>query len=230
MQLQTWSKSLTNLATAGALTVAALFAGPAQANLTSPVQVSLLSPGGLIINTVPNTFDATPIALVQPGVSTGVGINAGDGTDIGGMMLSGEYIHFSGNSILLHVAAGAVNDSKQIVAGYLGLGAQHARYVFDNLAVAGQTIIGANIFTTGGDIVGTATGGLTAPGEFSFNLDDLVFVDPGTGNSNAFGEFRIDLLLQADNGGGNNVPETASLGLALLALAALQWRGRPAKA
>ena len=198
-------------AVAGSIALASGMEGPAQANLVMPVTVSLFSPGGVTSDGVTITPFAGPLVDI---VGSG-GISVGDGSNIGGFMLPGESILFSGNSILLHVAAGAALASGDLMTGYLGLGAEHARYMFDNLAVAGETIVGANIQPLAGVLSGTG-GVLAGPGSVGFFLDDLKFIDPGTGSGNAFGDFRIDLVLQP-------VPEPAGWVLALLGLTTLRF-------
>ena len=147
------------------LLLAAGWCGVAQASLVTPITVSLFSPGG----TTPNGVDVSPFGgplIVSAGSS---GIVVGDGSTIGDFMLPGESIQFSGNSILLHVAAGAELGNGDLMTGFLGLGGEHARYVFDDLEVAGKTIVGANIVTLGGVISGVG-GGLTGSGQVSFLL------------------------------------------------------------
>jgi MYXO-CTERM domain-containing protein len=213
------------LVATAAIALAAALAGPAQASLVSPVtSISLLAPGGMLVNTVPNTLDVTPIALVDSNVSTAIGLSVGDGSNIGSFMLGGESISFSGNSIFLNVAAGVHKDNGDLVTGLLGSGGEHARYVFDGLEVAGETIIGADIVVLSG-VVGGGSGGLTAPGQVSFNMDDLKFAYLPNGSDAGMGFFRIDLVLQGNNGGGN-VPEPASWALTLVALAALRGLSR----
>ena len=198
---------LSRLATASVIALGCVLADPAQAVLVSPVSVSLIAPGGIV--GIPGAIDVTD------SVSTASGITVGDASQIGSTyMLPGESILFSGNSILLHVAAGSQLDNGDLVTGYLGSGGQHARYVFDGLAVVGQTIVGVNILPLAGVLGGTG-GGLAGPGKVSFNLDELTFIDPGTGTSNAFGDFRIDLVLLP-------VPEPAGWAMALAGLAALR--------
>jgi len=206
------------IAAVGAFALTCLMTGPAQANLVMPVTVSLFSPGGVTSDGVTFTPFAGPLV---DSVGSG-GINVGDGSNIGGFMLPGESILFSGNSILLHVAAGAALVNGDLMTGYLGFGAEHARYTFDNLAVAGETIIGANILALAG-VLGGMGGGFSGPGQVSFNLDDLKFIDPGTGSSNAFGDFRIDLVLQDKVTPPPQLPEPASWALVLGALAALRF-------
>lgn len=205
-------------------TLAVLLSNAAHADLISPVSVSLIAPGG--IAGVPGAINVTDI------VTTASGIVVGDASQIGGsFMLPGESIQFSGNSILLRLAAGFEEADGDLVTGYLGLGGQHARYVFDDLAVAGKTLIGANILALSGVLSGTG-GAFTGPDQVSFFLDDLKFIDPGTGTSNAFGLFRIDLVLQdtITPPPGGTVPEPASWALALGALAALRLASRGSRA
>jgi hypothetical protein len=211
--------ALSRLVTTGVVALAATVAtGQAQASLVSPVSVSLFAPGG--ISGVPGAISVTDV------VNTATGIVVGDASQIGSnYMLPGESILFSGNSILLHVAAGFQAPNNDLLTGYLGAGGVHARYVFDGLAIAGKTIIGANIQALTGVISGT-DGGLTGVGEVSFNLDDLKFTNLGTGTGNAFGEFRIDLVLQDTVNPPPQVPEPAGWALALAALVALRFTSR----
>lgn len=205
-----------------------MLAQPALAALSSPVSVSLIAPGGFVTGVVvsaviTDVIDATPIAELAS-VDPTLGLQAGDAGNLisGFWMLPGESITFVDHSILLHVAAGTQRASGDLVTGYLGSNADRARFTFDNLAIAGQTIVGANVSAISGVISGTG-GGLTAPGQVSFYLDDLKFTNPGTGTGNAFGEFRIDLLTQP-------VPEPASWALMLAGLAGLTHLARRAKA
>lgn len=203
---------------AGAATLAALLAAPAQAALVSPVSLSLFSPGG----TTTNGVDITPFSTLTDSVDPALGVHPGDGSAIGGFMLPSEYINFSGNSILLRVAAGAPLAGGTLTSGYLGGGGAHARYQFDNLNVAGQTIIGYSMLAP----TGVASGGqvvLNSTHSLSLWLDDLVFTPDARGESFAGGDFRIDLLTTPvtpppDNG----VPEPAGWMLVAAALAALR--------
>jgi hypothetical protein len=203
MSTQRHRLALSPLAAAGVVALACTLAGPARAGLASPVSVSLIAPGG-------PSLAAAPLPVTDS-VDPAVGITVGDATAIGGVyMLPGESIGFSDHSIFLHVAGGAV-DGTDIVTGFLGGGGEHARYEFGNLAFAGERIVGANILPLSGVISGTG-GGLMPNGRVSFYLDELKFVDPGTGTGNAFGEFRIDLVTQA-------VPEPATWAMMLGGLA-----------
>ena len=195
------------------IALVAVVSGPAHAALDSPVAVSLIAPGGLAID--PTPIDATD------SIDPIVGVAAGDSSTIGStFMLPGESIQFVDNSILLHVAAG-YESAGTISTGYLGAGGVHARYAFDNLSVAGRAIVGVNVFAFDGfgdaGFSGAVSGigvTLATPHSVVFNLDDLVFTDRGNGASNAFGEFRIDLLTRA-------VPEPSTWAMLLLGLAGL---------
>jgi hypothetical protein len=220
------TRRLRRLALAAALAMTLM--QPALAALSGPVSVGLIAPGGIVAGMVVDTvvtdvIDATPLDEMAS-VDTTLGLHAGDpDSPISNFwMLPGESITFADNAILLHVAAGTQRANGDLVTGYLGSGAARARYSFDNLVIAGQTLIGANVVALNGVISGTG-GGLSAPGQVSFYLDDLKFIDPGTGTGNAFGEFRIDLLTQP-------VPEPASWALMLAGLAGFTQLARRARA
>jgi len=202
---------------AGALALAGLLAAPAQAALVSPLTLSLVSPGGVTTDGV----NILPFVTLSDSVDPAVGIVAGDGSNIGGFMLPGESIGFLGNSIMLHVAAGAALANGDLTSGYLGAGGAHARYQFDDLQIAGQTIVGYTL-----SMLGVASGGhvdLGGAHSLSLWLDDLVFAPNPLGESFAGGDFRIDLLTRPvvqppDNG----VPEPAGWALVAVALVALR--------
>ena len=214
-----------------ALSAGLLAAFPAQAVLNSTVSVSLLAPGGVVGNPIP----ITAVDVVSPGV--GNEIEAGDATNIGSNnMLPGELINFQGDSILVHVAAGAENGSGQSITGLLGLGLQHAMYRFDNLAPAGQQITGITLGTGDGftfagfsGVASPASPGsyirLASPTSITFDLDTLIFKDRGLalGQSYDFAEFRIDLTLASA------VPEPAQASLFAAGLLVL-WAGRRRRA
>lgn len=203
-----------------------LTAVSAHANLSGPLTVKLIAPGGII-------GDATPVSasdVVTPG--SGIEISTGDGTNIGAWMLTPnglpEQIDFSGNSILVRVAAGNVDASGNPVTGYLGRGVDHAHYEFDGLSVAGATIIGFNLgaadgftFTGFNGVASPASPSsyihLVSPSQIVFDLDTLVFKDRGNGQSNDYAEFRIDLITNATP----PVPEPAQYALMLGGLALL---------
>ena len=195
------------------IALVAVVSGSAHAALDSPVAVSLIAPGGLAVD--PTPIDATD------SIDPIVGVAAGDASTIGStFMLPGESIQFVDNSILLHVAAGDVAGT-DVITGYFGAGGAHARYEFGGLSVTGRAIIGVNVFAFDGfgdaGFSGVVSGigvSLVTPHSVSFNLDDLVLADRGNGASNAFGEFRIDLLTRA-------VPEPSTWAMLLLGLAAV---------
>jgi hypothetical protein len=209
------------------LGLAALAGAPAQAALSGQVTVSLIAPGGILNG--PSDGLAL-FQLVDPGA--GVEIQAGDGSVIGGSMLSSvlpEQIDFSDNSILVRVLTGAVDGNGQLVTGYLGAAPDHARYEFSGLHVPGQVITGLQLGASDGFAFSGFSGvaSPTSPGAYvhlldsstvRFDLDTLVFKDRGNGESNNYAEFRIDLVTAP-------VPEPATAVLVvagLLVLASLR--------
>lgn len=170
----------------------------ASAVLLNTLSVDLIAPLGVESDPTPFTFSqAAPLA-------TGVlASNLGGAGPISGYMLNNEQITFSGNSILIRVAAGSVNG---LNPGY-GTG---ARYQLNGLAVLGEVITGFTAYafdgygTTGtfsGLNAGVLPNSLVQLGagatSLSFKLDNtLTFVDRGLGGSNNYAEFRIDLLSQ----------------------------------
>lgn len=183
----------------------------ALAALSNPVAVSLVAPGGDV--------SGSPAFTLSQNADPQVGIEAGDGSDIGRYLLAGEQIRFVDNSILLHVAAGWQDGTTGALStGILGAGADPARYEFSGLAMAGQTIVGFTLYAFDGyassgfsGVLSGTFASLVSPTQLSFRLDDLRFADRGNGSSNAFGEFRIDLLSQP-------VPEPAGWALLLAGL------------
>ena len=202
--------SLSHLALAAGLTLT--LTQPALAALNNPVTVSLVAPGGDVSGSPPFTLSQSVDPLV--------GIEVGDGSDIGGYLLAGEQIRFVDNGIRLHVAAGWQDGATGALStGILGAGAEPARYEFSGLAIAGQTIVGFTLYAFDGyatsgfsGVLSGTVASLVSPTQLSFRLDDLRFIDRGNGSSNAFGEFRIDLLTQP-------VPEPAGWALLLAGLA-----------
>jgi len=213
-------------------TLLALSSMSARADFQSDITVKLIAPGGV-------TVDPTPINVSQlvSNANLATGVQAGDGGAIGsGWMLSGEEVFFDGNSIKLRVGVGDDTTGGVYTTGYQGSGGEHARYEFDGLSIAGKTIVGLNIYdwdgfgtTDNGSGTGLANPGvlgslanLVNASTVSFDLDTLQIAKRIPGSSNNFAEFRIDLVTQdagTGPGGGNNVPEPASL--ALFAIAAL---------
>ena len=225
--------------------VLALYSLSAQAGFLGDVSVRLLAPGGI------QNASNTPIDATQAVTHTnlGTGISQGDNGAIGGnsigsfgYMLPGETIFFDNatNSIRLHVAGGYDGSvdggiSGDISTGYLNGAAGRARYEISGLDI-GATIIGFQAYAFTG--YGTSgSSGLLSPSDpttyiqiagntLVFDLDTLLFTRPATGSSNAFAEFRIDLVSQGTGptdpgtgGNGNQLPEPGTL--ALFAIAAL---------
>ena len=181
-----------------AAVVLSVVATSASAVLLDTVTVKLIAPVGTQI-------DSTPVNLSQAApLTTGVlAVNLGGSGPISAFMLDNEKITFSGNSILIRVAAGS---SDGLNPGF-GLG---ARYQLNGLAVAGEVITGFTAYAFDGyGTTGTFTGlapvvlpsslvqlGMNAD-SLSFKLDNtLTFVDRGLGGSFNYAEFRIDLVSQ----------------------------------
>ncbi|MBI3348406.1 MAG: PEP-CTERM sorting domain-containing protein [Burkholderiales bacterium] len=228
----------------GAVVVGAALAAsslPAQASFLSGVSVRLIAPGGIQGTPVTSIDTTQSVALAD----LATGIFQGDNGAIGGnnlgtfgYMLIGETIFFDSatNSIRLHVAGGS-DDGTTITTGYLGNGTGHARYEISGLDI-GAAITGFQSYAFNG--YGTSgTSGLlspTTPADYIqisgntlvFDLDQLTFVRPASGGSDAFAEFRINLTTDpgtgggGGGGGGGNLPEPATL--ALFAIAALGAR------
>lgn len=196
------AKHLFSLAALGILTVlSVLGAAPARAALLGDVTISLIAPGGILDDspTPINTSDTIPAA-------NGTLIQAGDASNIGGgYMLPGESIALSGNSFLIAIASGDVNGAGQPVTGYLGSGADHARYEFSGLQVPGETITGLTFsdfdgFGSSGNVGLSSPTDLSqvvqllSPSSFSVNLDNLIFNDRGGGQSTDYVDLRVNLL------------------------------------
>ncbi len=218
-------RSLLAATTAALLALSSL---PAQADFQSDVTVRLIAPGGIQGNaTAINEQQVVTVANLVNGVQ------AGDGGAIGsGWMLAGEEVTFVGNAI--HVRSYAGYDDlggggTSITTGYLGSGGDHARYEFAGLSIAGKTIVGfaVSVFDNYADsgFVGLASPAasslvhLIGADTVSLDLDSILFVNRGTGTSNAHADFRIDLVTRDNGNGGGTVPEPATL--ALFAIAAL---------
>lgn len=198
--------------------VATVFLGVAssvQADLGSPVTVSLIAPGGIVGDSI-----LTPIIVVDT-VTTAAGIHPKDGTGIGdSWMLESEYIEFSviDNLILLRVAAGA-EVGGSLVTGYLGFAGEHARYEFTGLDILNATIVG---FAAGATGIATPADPhdfihLLTANSISIDLDSLVF-NPVDGESNAGGDLWIRLLTSENP---PTVPEPTSIAIVLVGLAGL---------
>jgi hypothetical protein len=170
----------------------------ARADLADTIAVELVAPNGI-------ESDSTGFTLSQLApLATGVlAMNLDGAGDISEFMLDDEQITFSGNSILIRVAAGSENG---LNPGY----GDGAHYLLTGLAVPGETIIGFTVYgfdgygTTGPD-TGLALGVLpdslvhlgAGAHSMSFDLDNaLTFRDRGAGGSLNYAEFRIDLQTQ----------------------------------
>jgi hypothetical protein len=222
-------------AVAGAAMLATL---PAMANLATPISVSLIAPGGYTSGT--GGGDPTPLTLTQS-VVNGPGITLAGGGDIGGWMLPNEQVALSGDSIHISSYRG---DDTVARTGWLGIGADHARYELSGLSIANATITGFTVSdfdgfgSSGfqGDVAGTSfvdlidsdtNGSLDT---LIFNLDDLRFKDRGAavGSSLDHADFNITIL-STPNGTPppppppppppNPTPEPGTLLLSLAAIA-----------
>lgn len=188
---------------------------PAQAALSDTVTVTLSAPNGI-------ESDATAFTLVQAApLAVGIVAAAQGGVgEISGFMQDFEQIRFSGDAILVRVAAGSVDG---LHSGY----AAGAHYLISGIAMPGFTITGIDVRAFDG-YGASGTSGL-APGlvasdfvvgnagfsTLRFTLDEsLVLFDRGLGGSMNHAEFRIDLLSQP-------VPEPAQWLLMAAGLAGL---------
>lgn len=190
------------------------------ASFSGPVNVSLIAPGGVTFDG--STLSGGPMNLSQ-NILPGSQILPGDGGDIGNFMLPSESIALSGTSILVRVAQGSSDGS----TGYLGRGAEHARYVFNGLDVAGAQItslsyglrdnFGAGSFVGASNaaaLIGADVVKLGSAHSVVLELDQIRFADRGLGESANFVDFRIELHTKP-------VPEPASGALALMGLCAV---------
>lgn len=201
------------------IALAAILAGPAQADVASSVSLTLASPGGVVGSPAP--------VLELAAVDTSLGLHAGDlGNQISEFwMLPSESITFSGNSILLHVLAGA-NDpaNNSFVTGYLAAGANPAAYRFQGLPLAGFTVTGVSATNLGGVFDSGVSTQVVNGNQVDFRLDTLVF-DTAQNlrdvNGYYYADIRLDLTLQA-------VPEPAVWAMALVGLCTLRLARRRA--
>jgi hypothetical protein len=180
------------------------------------VQITLDSPNGI-------TGDTSPVNLVDMAtvLSPGQEVAAGDGSNVGSFMLPGEFIDFDAYTITVRIGTGAVDTRGQ----FPGYGAD-AVYLFEDLDIAGEIIIGASITANSGfSNFDAAWLQMLGPDALSLALDTMLF-SPGLPDAQTFGELTITLLTRVDEN--NHVPEPGSLLLAGLALAALRFGGRRA--
>ncbi len=193
-----------------------LAAAPAHADLIGDsVTATLSSPNGLLSSITPINLTDT-VTVVTPGIE----IAAGNGTNIGGFMLTGvgvqESIDFQEFSIVLRLLAGDPAHPDQ--TGY----AAGAKYVFSDLNLSGgETITGVSL--TAVSIANLNQGWVTLdnPNQISFALDQIQFVMPAAGTT--FGDVTISF---AHGVVAPTVPEPASLLLAGVALLGLWQTGR----
>lgn len=208
-------------------TLLALSSMSAQADFQSDITVQLIAPGGV-------QGDSTPISVSQlvttANLATGIQslVHGGSGA-VSNYLADNEEVYFSGDSILVRSYSG----TDAFTTGYLGAGGEHARYEFDDLSIAGKTITGVTVYAFD-NFLTSGFSGLASPlpasnlvnwidpHTVSLDLDNIVFKDRGSGSGSAYADFRIDLITQdagTGPGGGNNLPEPATL--ALFAIAAL---------
>ncbi|HEV6968246.1 PEP-CTERM sorting domain-containing protein [Roseateles sp.] len=206
-------------------TLLLLSAPSARAGFQSDVTVRLIAPGGIQGNSTPiNEQQVVAVADLATGLQAG----ASGGAITNTWMLANEEVTFVGNAIHVRSYAG-YDDATGIYTGYLGSGGAHARYEFDGLSIAGQTIVGFSVYAFDGYLT-SGFSGLASPAAaslahlidadtVSLDLDSILFADRGTGTSNAHADFRIDLITRDNGNNGGTLPEPATL--ALLAIAAL---------
>lgn len=202
----------------GAIAASLALAASAHASLLGTSATATLdSPNGVLGDTTPVLFTDTVT------VSAGQEIKAGNGSNIGGFMLPAEFIDFTDTSIWVRVAAGGTLNSGALVTGY-GSG---AHYTFSALNPVNETISGFSVSVGANEISNLAA--LTAANwisqvdahTFTLALDPILFVDPGTGSSNAFADVKINFTFKPTTT--QNVPEPASVALLAAALGALAW-------
>ena len=221
------------LAAAG--TLLALSSLSARAGFQSDITVKLIAPGGAA--GLPDPINEQQTVSVA-NLATGLQARA-PGAITGFWMLDNEEVAFVGESIHVRTYAGFESGSS-LLTGYFGSGAEHARYVFDGLSIAGKTIVGFNVSVFDG-YANSGFVGLAGPSasslvhlidadSLSLDLDDILFVRRGNGTAFDHADFRIDLITQDAGPGpggpggpgdpgnpGNRLPEPATLALFLTA-------------
>jgi hypothetical protein len=219
MHIDLFTSPKFRLAASAAIALAAALAGPAQAGVASSVSLTLSAPGGVV-------GDVTPV-LEHATLDTSLGLHAGDaGNQISAFwMLPTESITFSGNSILLHLLAGAQDPANSsFVTGYLADGGNPAAYVFQGLPLVGFAITGVSAVNLGGVFGSGVSTQLVNGTEVDFRLDTLVFDTAQNlrdSNGYYYADIRLDLTMQP-------VPEPAVWALALVGLCTLRLARRRA--
>lgn len=195
-----------------ALGLALAVAVPVQAAGLSgdQVGVQLDLPGGISGDPTPLNF--SDLVLVGAGAE----IAAGDGTNIGGFMLSNaqaisEFVDIGEFTINLRLLSGDPNDES-----LLGFGAG-ARYLFEDLDIVDKIILGGTLTSLGG-ISNFSASWLSFNGSDGFELaiDSIALSDRGQGIGR-YGDLQISLITR-DRDPTNPVPAPASLLLAASAL------------
>jgi len=174
-------------------------------NLTGNIGITLVAPGG-------NVSDSTPISTTPYSVpaANGTLVSYNDGTEIGGLMLGGDYvdpataesISLSGDTFLFRIDAGSQlgtgNSTTQSITGYLGAGGKPAEYQFTGLTIPGQAITGLLVTSSYSDLVGTidinSLVNLSSPSGFTVNLDRLIFNDQALGSSYDHLDLSVELV------------------------------------